>query len=306
MITQSETPLEKFISKGIEELKINQNISPERLYVNVWRLCKNVYADSSMNNQDWNRWKYRYRGKIKSIEDAYIAINTILVSLNDSFIVFLTPDLFKNKLDVLKSSDGFETDIIEYSITDDNIGIITIHGFAGDKTIERFKEVIQKTNETKGIVIDLRNNDGGIVANAVIMANYMMDEDEIIRIKSRKNGNDKRLYSLGERIFKYKPIAVIINDKTASAAEILAGVLKTNLGAIIVGKNSYGKNSIQQLIPLYNGCGLILTTQKYILSDGHDISRVGLKPDFFVNNQSEKKDNQKNTAIQIIREIENN
>ncbi|HIS89539.1 TPA: hypothetical protein IAA87_08970, partial [Candidatus Avigastranaerophilus faecigallinarum] len=163
-------------------------------------------------------------------------------------------------------------------------------------------------NNTKGIIIDLRNNYGGVLANAIQMANFMMDKGKIVSIQSRIN-TKYQIYSDGEKIFKNKPIVILINKNTASASEILAGTLKANLNAILIGESSYGKNSIQQVIPMQNETGLILTTDRYILPDGNDIYGKGLTPDIIIQQDTiftEKNDQQLRKAKKIIRELVKN
>ncbi|MCD7740144.1 MAG: S41 family peptidase, partial [Candidatus Gastranaerophilales bacterium] len=376
-----------YISNFLQTFSASQNIAPQRLYVNVWRTAKNSYFDETLNNQDWSRWRYKYSKYIKTQEDASIAINTMLMSLNDPYTKFLLSDIFKKQKimmeskiygigimftrigneifvrDILNGSpaqlanitpgdtvisiNGISTKNIDtdelaeiiqnskmdeieitcmkngiikteklkkqdiylptmnYKITKDNIGIITLSNIMGEKAVNDFKYILDKTNDTRAIIIDLRNNYGGILANAIQMANYMLDEDKILSIKSRIN-SEYQIYSANERIFKRKPIFILINHNTASAAEILAGTLKDNLNAILIGEKSYGKNSIQHVYPMTNGSGLILTTDKYIFPSGLDIYQKGLTPDIEIKEEADIvsiNDKQFKKAMEIIREI---
>lgn len=378
------------IHKLLKKITISQNIAPQRLFINAWRITKNSYVDETLNNQDWSKWRIRYIKHIKTIEDANIAINSMLASLNDQYSKFLQSDLFskqkiiidsqitgigvlfnksgenivinhimdnspaqtadikpgdviisingektngleiKNVINNIEASGNKEIDItikrgnilinkklkrkaipiktMEYKITKDNIGIITLENIMGGKAVSDFKNIIIETNNTKGIIIDLRNNYGGVLANAIQMANYMMDQGKIVSIQSRIN-TKYQIYSDGEKIFKNKPIVILINKNTASAAEILAGTLKDNLNAILIGERSYGKNSIQQVIPMQNTTGLILTTDKYILPNGADIYRRGLTPDITIKQDTiftQKNDKQLREAKKLIRELVKN
>ena len=368
-----------FINKAIEKTRQSQNIAPQRLFINAWRLAKIEYVDSSMNNQNWYKWRNKYVNKIKTMEDANVAINTMLASLNDPYTKFLQSKSFSEQkiiLDskitgvgvmfnktgdevvvnhVLKNSsaqsqhimagdsivsiNGVKTknmtqeqihslietsktkdlkfeikrgnevlvkdlkkteipiDTMKYRITQDNIAIITLANIMGSKAVLDFRDILQKTNKTKGIIIDLRNNYGGILANAIIMADFMLKDKQIVRIDSR--GEAKyQIYADEECVFVHKPIVILVNEKTASAAEILAGTLKDNAGAILIGNNTYGKNSIQQVVPMTNGCGLMLTSSKYILPMGEDIDDIGIKPDYYVENSKMMKE-----AIKIINQV---
>ena len=378
------------IHKTLQKITISQNIAPQRLFINTWRIIKNSYVDETLNNQDWTRWRIRYIKHIKTIEDADIAINTMLASLNDPYNKFLQSVLFakqkmiidseikgigilfnksgkeivinhimdnspaknadilpgdtivsingktadnlemKTIINTIETSDNKEIELtikrkniiikkklkkqtipiktMEYTITKDNIGIITLANIMGEKAVSDFKDIIIKTNDTKGIILDLRNNYGGVLANAIQMANFMMDTGKIVSIQSRIN-TKYQIYSDGEKIFKNKPIVILINRNTASASEILAGTLKDNLNAILIGERSYGKNSIQQVIPMPNETGLILTTDRYILPDGSDIYGKGLEPDIVIKQDTiftQKNDKQLRKAKKIIRELVKN
>lgn len=378
------------IHKTLQKITISQNIAPQRLFINTWRIIKNSYVDETLNNQDWTRWRIRYIKHIKTIEDADIAINSMLASLNDPYNKFLQSVLFakqkmiidseikgigilfnksgkeivinhilenspaknadilpgdtivsingktadvldiKTIINTIETSDNKEIELtikrkniiikkklkkqtipiktMEYTITKDNIGIITLANIMGEKAVSDFKDIIIKTNDTKGIIIDLRNNYGGVLANAIQMANFMMDTGKIVSIQSRIN-TKYQIYSDGEKIFKNKPIVILINRNTASASEILAGTLKDNLNAILIGERSYGKNSIQQVIPMPNETGLILTTDRYILPDGSDIYGKGLEPDIVIKQDTiftQKNDKQLRKAKKIIRELVKN
>ena len=378
------------IHKLLKKITISQNIAPQRLFINAWRITKNSYVDETLNNQNWSKWRIRYVKHIKTIEDANIAINSMLASLNDQYSKFLQSDLFskqkiiidsqitgigvlfnksgenivinhimdnspaqtadikpgdviisingektngleiKNVINNIEASGNKEIDItikrgnilinkklkrkaipiktMEYKITKDNIGIITLENIMGGKAVSDFKNIIIETNNTKGIIIDLRNNYGGVLANAIQMANYMMDQGKIVSIQSRIN-TKYQIYSDGEKVFKNKPVVILINKNTASAAEILAGTLKDNLNAILIGEKSYGKNSIQQVIPMANSTGLILTTDKYILPNGADIYRRGLTPDITIKQDTiftQKNDKQLREAKKLIRELVKN
>lgn len=169
---------------------------------------------------------------------------------------------------------------MKYKITKDNIGIITLATIMGEDAIRDFIKIILATNDTDGLIIDLRDNYGGVLSNAIEMANYMLDNEEILSISG--NNNDKlEIFASNENIFKKKHIVILINKNTASAAEILAGTLKDNLGAVVIGENTYGKNTIQQIIPMPNNTGLAITTFKYLLPAGEDIQNRGIIPTIY-------------------------
>ena len=206
----------------------------------------------------------------------------------------------------LKSGD-IPIDTMKYVITKDNIGIITLSTIMGEKALIDFKNILEKTNATKGLIIDLRNNYGGILANAVQMADMMITDGLILSIEKKgvpifKISADKK------SVFKPKPVVILVNEKTASASEILVGALRSDINAIIMGGNTYGKNTIQQVIPMSNETGIIITTEKYILPNGEDIEKTGIVPDITINSVSDKKSKDKllSEAVKLVNNIVKN
>ena len=208
------------------------------------------------------------------------------------------------KKDITRNKIPIET--VYYKVIDGQYAIIMLSTIMGEKTVSDFIDVIKKTNDLDGIIFDLRDNFGGVLANAVEMANFMLEDERITSIES---GNNEKLqiYAKGEKIFKKKPIIILVNRRTASAAEIFAGALKDNLDAIIVGENTYGKNSIQHIIPLQNNTGLIITSDKYLLPLDEDIHKTGISPDVYIkSDRSQKKDSQMGKAVKILKKIMKN
>lgn len=378
-----------FFHNLMHKILIYEDIAPQRLFVKAWRITKNEYIDSSLNGQNWAKWRLRYFRHIKTIDDANVAINSMLASLNDPYTKFMKSNSFKKQKIILDSQitgvgilfykagedviinhvianspaqnaniytgdyiisingkevKNLETDEIaelintskdtvdlvikrkneiikktlikkvipiktmNYVITKDNIGIIYLSNIMGKRAANDFDGIIKGTNNTNGIIIDLRNNYGGIIANAMQMANLMLTNEMILSIKSR-NGDEYQIYADNEKIFKDKPVVILIDRNTASAAEVLAGTLRNNINAILIGEKSFGKSSIQQVIPMQNGTGLIITSNKYILPDGKDINNKGLIPDITVNKKSTKnnsKDIQLQEAVKLIQKIVKN
>ena len=171
------------------------------------------------------------------------------------------------------------------------------------KKIENF----EKKNKPKGYIIDLRNNPGGLLTQAISITDYFLDNGEIVSTKGRNPRESRRFFAKKGDGINGKPIIVIINGGSASASEIVAGALKDHKRAIILGENTYGKGSVQSIIPLQNGGGMRLTISKYYLPSGKSISEVGITPDIFVEESSEEfkinteKDNQLNYALNLLK-----
>ena len=191
---------------------------------------------------------------------------------------------------------------------DKNLGYIRLKSF-NENSDEQFLKLIkkfEKNSKIKGYVLDLRNNPGGLLTQAINITDFFLDDGEIVSTKGRKVSETRKFFaSKGDEI-KGKPIVVLINYGSASASEIFAGALKDHKRAIILGENSYGKGSVQSIIPLRNGGGIRLTISKYYLPSGKSISEVGVTPDILVE-ENEKdfkinsdKDNQLNYAIKLF------
>ena len=189
-----------------------------------------------------------------------------------------------------------------------NIGYLRLKSFNenSDNQLLKSLKIFEKNKKIKGYVIDLRNNPGGLLTQAINITDFFLDDGEIVSTKSRKISETRKFFAKRGDEVKGKPIIILINNGSASAAEIFAGALKDHKRAIILGENSYGKGSVQSIIPLRNGGGMRLTISKYYLPSGKSISEVGVTPDILVEETDEDfkinsdKDNQLNYAIKLF------
>ena len=189
-----------------------------------------------------------------------------------------------------------------------NLGYIRLKSFNenSDKQFLKSVKEFEKKNKIKGYVLDLRNNPGGLLTQAINITDYFLEDGEIVSTKGRKISETRKFFARKGDEIKGKPIVVLINNGSASASEIFAGALKDHKRAIILGESSYGKGSVQSIIPLKNGGGMRLTISKYYLPSGKSISEVGVTPDIFVEEQGDdflinsEKDNQLNYAINLF------
>ena len=170
------------------------------------------------------------------------------------------------------------------------------------KTVKNFEE----KSKIKGYVLDLRNNPGGLLNQAINITDFFLEDGEIVSTKGKKISETRKFFARKGDEINGKPIIILINYGSASAAEIFAGALKDHKRAIVLGENSYGKGSVQSIIPLKNGGGMRLTISKYYLPSGKSISEVGVTPDIFVEEGNEnfrinsETDNQLNYAIKLF------
>ncbi len=189
-----------------------------------------------------------------------------------------------------------------------NIGYVRLKSFNENSDNQFLNSIkkFEKNPKIKGYVIDLRNNPGGLLTQAINITDYFLDDGEIVSTKGRKVSETRKFFARRGDEVKGKPVVVLINNGSASASEIFAGALKDHKRAIILGENSYGKGSVQSIIPLANGGGMRLTISKYYLPSGKSISEVGVIPDIFVEEIGDDfkinsdKDNQLSYAIKLF------
>jgi len=370
-----------------EELINHDHISSQKLVDNVWNIIRKNYYDPTMNNQDWYRWRHRYDGKIKTDEDAKVAIDTMLASLDDPYSRFMTKEEYGEQntsitskicgigvnissiagkihivnviegtpaqvanlqngdiiididgkdangmsisevanlvrgpentlvqLTVLRNNDKFVKKILRKEIKiktvkssiDNRIGYIQINSFIGSTTPNEFLEAAEKTKNTEGLVIDLRGNTGGLLPNAIFIANLFIPEGNLVSIVGR-NGYKFDIKAQETNFYIDKPVVILVDGGSASASEIFSGAMKDYDKAKLVGTKTFGKGMVQKIIPMENETGLNLTVAKYLTPSGTDINKKGIKPDvevqFTEKNLRNKEDVQLQTAKNILNKM---
>ena len=189
------------------------------------------------------------------------------------------------------------------------IGYLRLKSFNenSDKQLLSYINNFEKNSKLNGYILDLRNNPGGLLTQAINITDFFLDDGEIVSTKGRKINETRRFFSRKGDEISGKPLIVIINQGSASASEIVSGALKDHKRAIILGENTYGKGSVQSIIPLKNGGGIRLTISKYYLPSGKSISDVGVIPDIFVEEKGDDfrinsdTDNQLDYAIKLLK-----
>lgn len=339
-----------------------EKVTSQRLFERAWNTIKNNFYDSDLNGQDWGRWKKHYKDKIQNDDDANVAINTMLESLDDPYSRYLdrknyadqnvyidskitgigvnistiagktvvvsviedTPAhaaklqegdvilkvngksisgmktsevadlvrgpigssvelvILRNKKQITKKIERKEIKIKTVkSSVDKNIGYIQILSFIGSTTTSEFVKALENTSKTDGLIIDLRGNTGGLLPNAIFIANMFVDKGTLVSIVGR-NGYKRNIYAQATDFVIDKPMLVLVDGGSASASEILSGALKDYHRAKLIGTKTFGKGMVQKIIPMPNETGLNLTIAKYLTPSGHDINKKGIEPDIKV------------------------
>ena len=366
----------------------NEEIAPQKLFDKTWKVINREYYEPSLNNQNWYRWKEHYRNKIKTDEDARVAIDTMIASLNEPYTRFMPKKDFEDlttsitskiygigvniysnagKIEIfnvmpatpadfaqLKQGDiitavngkdingmnvsdvaaivrGPENSVVELtilrnnkkltkkikrkeikiksvksSILDNHIGYIQILSFMSGTTPNEFLEALENTKNTDSLILDLRGNTGGLLDNAVFIADMFINNGTIVDIIYR-NGYKKSIKAQDEHLGMHKPLVVLVNGASASASEILSGALKDSHKATLVGRKTFGKGLVQKVVPLPNQTGVNVTIARYLTPNGTDINKLGIKPDIEVGNEFDFfVGNQKDEQLEKAKEVLNN
>ena len=197
---------------------------------------------------------------------------------------------------------------VKAELLDQSIGYLRLTSFNENSAeqIENEIKKLEKNKDLKGYILDLRNNPGGLLSQAITISDFFLEDGEIVSTKSRKSSENRKWFAKKGDITNGKTLIVLINYGSASASEIVAGALKDHKRAILLGENSFGKGSVQSIIPLKNKGAIRLTVAKYYLPSGKSISEVGVSPDIEIDEGSEnfkiktETDNQLNYALKLL------
>jgi len=367
--------------------------TPQSLYDEVWKLINARFVNEDKNGQDWRIWRNRFDTVIQDEDDANVAIETMLASLNDRYTRFLDKEEFaeegrsikatlfgigiqigtrEDKLvvispiddtpadkaglkanDEILSIDGKNTkgmsvkeaaDLIRgqkgtkvrllikredkspkdyYIVRDEiklksvslknpfempvpgNIGYIKLSTFLSSNAASEVQAALKDMGNKNAYILDLRSNPGGLLSNAIRIANFFLEEGAIVSTVDRDGYKEVR-YSKPS-VLTDKPLVLLINGGSASASEILSGALKDNKRAVLVGERSFGKGLVQEINQLPGGSGVNITTQRYLTPNDIDINKKGIEPDVPVelteDDAKAKKDPQLTKAIAIAEEM---
>lgn len=362
----------------------HDRVSSQKLFDSTWQIIRDNFYDPTLNHQAWSKWKTHYHGKIKTEEDAKVAINSMIASLDDPYSKYMSKDEYAEQnssisskitgigvniatisgkikiinvvegtpaqaanlqpddiileingqdvnglpladvanlvrgpentfvdLLIMRNKDKFNKRVMRKEIkiktvkssVDKNIGYIQITSFIGSTTPNEFLEALEKTKKTDGLILDLRGNTGGLLPNAIFIANLFIPEGKLVSIVGR-NGYKYDIQAQDTDLDINKPMIVLVDGGSASASEILSGALKDYNKAKLLGTKTYGKGMVQKIYPMPNETGLNLTIAKYLTPNGTDINKKGINPDievkFTIDDIKKNNDVQLNTAKEIM------
>ena len=197
---------------------------------------------------------------------------------------------------------------VKSKIIDDKIGYLRLTSFNENSSNQIKKKIknIKKNKSINGYILDLRNNPGGLLNQAIKITDIFLEDGEIVSTRGRRKAETRKWFANKGDLINGKPLIILTNYGSASASEIVAGALKDHKRAILLGENSFGKGSVQSIIPLENQGAIRLTISKYYLPSGKSISEIGVVPDIVVEELGEhfiintKTDNQLNYAIKLL------
>ena len=214
----------------------------------------------------------------------------------------------KKALTFIITRDIIEIASVKARIIDEKTGYLRLTSF-NENSSNQIKDKIKEFNKNKKIVnyiLDLRNNPGGLLSQAIKISDFFLDNGEIVSTKSKRKYENRKWFAKKGDILNDNTMIILINYGSASAAEIVAGALQDHKRAILVGESTYGKGSVQSIIPLKNDGAIRLTVSKYYLPSGKSISDVGVTPDIEVTEDSDEfklnseTDNQLNFALKLL------
>ena len=201
-----------------------------------------------------------------------------------------------------------EVKSVKSNLIDDKVGYIRLTSF-NENSANQIKDIVKKFKKENNInkyILDLRNNPGGLLSQAIKISDFFLNSGEIVATRGRKSNENRKWFAKKGDIIDGETLLILINYGSASAAEIVAGALKDHKRAIVVGENSYGKGSVQSIIPLKNKGAIRLTISKYYLPSGKSISGKGVTPDIVVEEDNDlfrintSTDNQLDFAVKLL------
>ncbi|CAN5666521.1 hypothetical protein BH10CYA1_BH10CYA1_41660 [soil metagenome] len=263
----------------------------ERQYEQIWVLVQNnfLYRNRLHN---WSRWRHRYDGQLTSAQAMQVAVDRMLSSLNDPYTYYRDASATS-----LRNQEDLETNVVDYRIVGKNVGYIRLKTFSSKSCVDEMRNGMQQLKGARAIVVDLRDNKGGSVDDAFRIFSMFVKSgqftsmtgiDKKAVVKERltvsktklldRRGASTKTQSRERNLSKARPLFILVDGRTKSAAEMLAGALRDSAGAKLIGTQTYGKGVIQRVWEFDNNTSVKVTAAAYKLPCGATIHGVGIKP----------------------------
>jgi carboxyl-terminal processing protease len=289
--------------------------TPQEYYTKVWKLVDDnfLYRERLSN---WSSWEHKFDGKLKSQADAEKAVNQMLDSLKDPYTYFKDAAVTRADQD-----EDDETNVVEWKLLSGNIGYIAIHTFGSNHTTDEVKAALIALKDADAYIIDVRDNGGGYVHEALGVFSLLVDQGSFTTLKGRyegktfneeysvtateildnENGVVTRASRNGTNLTGTKPIIVLVNGDTASASEMLSGALRDHGRAELLGTKTFGKGIAQITWSLGYGTSVQITFARYYLPKGASIHGGGITPDYVRNKGPQSGDTQLESSLRLIK-----
>ncbi len=216
----------------------------------------------------------------------------------------ITRDGLEKAKEVIITRDIIKIPAVEWKLLDENVAYLEIFTFNQNADSE-FKKAAQEIADSKAkkIILDLRNDPGGLLDSAVNIAGYFLDANKVVTLERTGDGQENKFLTQPNGQLKNYPMVILLNKGSASASEILAGALKDNRGVLIVGETSFGKGSVQEVLDLAKKASLKVTIAKWFTPKGVSINDNGIKPDIEVKRSEEDIQNDKDPQLDKAKEL---
>jgi carboxyl-terminal processing protease len=318
-----DDPYTRFVEpKSYKEMKIRMSGTYSGIGIYIGIKEQQLTVISPIDGTPADEARLKAGDKIMSIDGK----TTEHMALEEAVSLIRGPQGTKVKLGILRRGwkEPREHEIVRANIKikplksktlDSNIAYIKLNTFESLAAAREFEKALRQAREAKGLIIDLRGNGGGLLQNAIDIGSMFIDRGIIVQTVDRE-GRREQIESTG-RVLWRKPTVVLINEASASASEILAGALRDNNVATLVGAKSFGKASVQNVRRLNDGSALLITIAKYLTPSGEDINKKGIMPDVEImvpteeaeaellpeKPEEEKEDIQLEKAIEVMKSL---
>ncbi|MBE7712499.1 MAG: S41 family peptidase [Cyanobacteria bacterium SIG26] len=311
MLTSLNDPYSRFLTKE-EFAQQNSTITSKisGIGVNIINNSGKIKINSVMENTPAQFADLKVNDILISIDGKKVSglsLSEVANLVKGPINTFVTIDILRNNKIITKKIIRKEITIktVKSSI-DKNIGYIQITSFISNSTPNEILEALENTTNTKGLIIDLRGNTGGLLPNAIFASNLFIHKGKIVSIVGR-NGLNYDVMAQDTNVNIDKPIIILVDGASASASEIFSGAMKDYHKAKLLGTKTFGKGMVQKVIPMPNETGINLTIAKYLTPNGNDINKHGIKPDITVyldkTDILQKKDSQLESAKILLNEM---